>query len=126
MIEFAKQQLGPETLFTLREVSISDLLEAEQNRTKAEPLSILDSQRDGLFEWYAILSKEAVYQVVRFGYFVRCDCKGFQHTKVCKHIALVFPAGCIDCGGTVFHFGDKCQKCFFKPKTAARKAATVY
>lgn len=127
MIEFAKKTIALGMIFQLRELSEKEVREADARLAKAQTMTILDSQDDGIFEWFAVLSGEKIYEVTRLGQFAHCTCKGFEFVHGCKHIALTFPKMCVRCGEKeVPHRGDKCRSCFYIQAPPKRVAARVY
>lgn len=126
-IQFKKKTIPLGMIFQLRELSEKEVQEADARLAKAPRMSILNSQNDGIFEWFAVLSGEKIYEVTRLGQFVHCTCPGFEFVHGCKHVALTFPKMCVRCGEReVPHRGDSCRNCFFVKAPAKRQAARVY
>lgn len=100
---FRTPELGPETIFTLREMLPADLDAAEDKLYKASDLiTVLDHQEVGLFDFYIVHSQKKdegkVYEIVRFQHFARCSCGDFEFSGTgCKHLALCMPQVCRKC-----------------------------
>ena len=128
LIEFAQKDIPVTAIFSLRELSWDEVGDGyrklKQSRTG---MAILEHQDAGLYDWYLVASDLNVYEVTRFGYFVRCTCPGFDFTGNCKHIALTMPTVCYKCGlKPVKHHDDICSACYYAAKARKKPAARVF
>lgn len=112
-LEFEQKVIDPAEIFSLRELRVEDLGKAAAKLAKSEPMTIIDRQVCGAFDYCAVLSGEKVYEVVMMGVFVKCSCSNFAAGhSICKHIALCSPPYCRSCfKRPAPEMGGQCSKC---------------
>lgn len=112
-IEFAKKEVPLGTIFELVELSAKDVVAARDRMIKADNLAVVDHQFDGIFDLYSVMSGDRIYEVIRLGYFVKCNCRSFEFTHgACKHVGLVLPAKCSVCFEREVEVKGKCRDCY--------------
>lgn len=113
-IEFAQKEIPPGMIFRLVELSAKDVVQAYDRLKHAkDEITIINHQNDGVFDWYAVMSGNRIYEVTRLGYFAFCTCKGFEFTQNgCKHIAKTLPPKCTVCFERESQVNGKCRDCY--------------
>lgn len=116
----------PADIFDLVEMSNDGIAAAFRRLSDAkEPVQIREHHQGEFFEVFKVASSDRIYEVVRLGYFVRCNCKSFEHTKACKHVAATLPKVCIMCLERPMHTNLKCYDCYYKSEGFARRGTPV-
>jgi hypothetical protein len=131
-VRFRQPDIDESLIFTMRELSPHDIDEGEEKLYKAsKPVTVIDHQEIGLFDWYVVVSGDNhVHQVWRLGWFVKCDCGDFTYSKTaCKHVVRCIPQVCRKCFKTeVPQPGAKCDRCkeeIYLPPTSTKPVEKI-
>lgn len=87
------------------EVDLRHLLES-----RLDGLTIEAQGVDGEILWRDIRSGANLYHVWRFLNMAGCNCAAAQYGRRCRHLAIVFPPVCRECGQITVRFGI-CRSC---------------
>lgn len=91
-IDFKQRVFDPSVIFSLREISLDAMVAAVRKVESVDGITVVDMYSDGIFESFIVVSGGKTYEVIRFGYFFRCECKDFEFKHgCCKHIYKCLP-----------------------------------
>ena len=111
--EAVAEILGRWSVTDLREQTDADLAKAtEKFYNSTNPVTIVRQGKQGIIQWWHVVSGGNAYECRRYKNFAFCSCRNFFFTrKMCKHLAATTRVDCANCHDLPAKIGKYCRAC---------------